>query len=176
MIAFKNACLIPPVFAASCLCAHNALALEGDWELGAAPAAWIQPARQIYGGGAELFAHYAVTDGLQLSFGAAAYGAKNTEWNEALGVYSLRLGLTYALDILQWVPALGVHVSSLFSENTRYDFHRNGHGMAVDFDISVQYRGFRHIGLGIFFGYHLVFVDADYMTAGLQISYHSGDF
>lgn len=176
MIPFKKSCLSALTLAASCLCAHNALALEGDWELGAAPAAWIQPSRQIYGGGAELFAHYAVTDGLQLSFGAAAYGAKNTEWHEALGIYSLRIGLAYALDILQWVPALGVHVSSLFSENTRYDFHRNGHGMAVDFDISVQYRGFRHIGLGIFFGYHLVFVDDDYMTAGLQISYHSGDF
>lgn len=154
----------------------NALALEGDWELGGAPGAFIMPDRDIYGGGTELFARYFVLDGLSLNLGAGFYGAKQIDAKFALGLYTLRTGIFYSLDVLQWVPGVGLNISALFSENKTYKFQKDGHGMAVDFDLFIQYRGIRHLGIGLFFSYHLVFVDDDYMTAGLSITWNSGMF
>lgn len=154
----------------------SASALEGDWELGAAPAAFFMPSRDIYGGGAELFGRYSVLDGLSVGLAAGAYGARNTELKHALGIYNLRAGLFYSLDVLQWVPVIGLNVSSIFSDNQTYQWHRNAHGLSVDFDFQLLYRGIRHLGIGIFFSYHIVLVDEDYMTAGLTLSWFSGMF
>ncbi|MBQ8038223.1 MAG: hypothetical protein IJ268_14635 [Proteobacteria bacterium] len=154
----------------------EAQALESDWELGALPAAFMMPSFDIYGAGTELFARYDVIDGLSLNAGAGFYGAQQTTLQKPLGLYTLRAGAFYALDVLQWVPGIGINLSALFSESRLHNFHRDGHGMGIDFDLYVQYRGIRHLGIGIFASYHLVFVDADYITAGLSISWYSGMF
>lgn len=155
---------------------QNSLALEGDWTAGASPAAFIMPQNAIYGAGTDLFARYSVLDGLDIGGGFGIYGAKNTKANKALGIYSLRVGAVYNLDILQWVPSAGIHLSALFSEDKLEKWHRKGNGLAIDFDLSVQYRGIRHWGIGAFFSYHLVFTDDDYMTVGLIIQWYSGRF
>ena len=154
----------------------SASALEGDWEIGGAPAALFMPDREIYGGGGEFFARYAVFDGLSLSLAAGAYGARDTDLNHALGLYTLRAGMFYSIDVLQWVPVIGLNVSALFSEDDTWDWHRHAHGIGVDFDFQILYRGIRHLGLGVFFAYHIVLADADYMTAGLTVSWFSGMF
>ena len=156
----------------------NAWALEGDWEAGGAPAAFLLPTRDIYGAGAELYARYDVLDGLSVNFGAGFYGAQQTVIKQSLGLYTLRAGIFYAFDVLQWVPGVGLNISALFSENTLWKWHRDGNGMGVDFDIYVQYRGIRNVGIGIFFSYHLVFADLDsnYMTTGFTFSWYSGMF
>ncbi|MBO4351012.1 MAG: hypothetical protein J6A01_08715 [Proteobacteria bacterium] len=154
----------------------SASALEGDWELGAAPTAFFMPAHNIYGGGAEFFGRYSVLDGLSVGLAAGIYGARNNDLNQALGIYQLRAGMFYSLDVLQWVPVIGLNVSSIFSEDQTYLWHRNAHGLSVDFDFQLLYRGIRHLGIGIFFNYHIVLVDEDYMTAGLTVSWFSGMF
>ena len=164
------------VFSVWALSATNAFALEGDWEVGGAPSAFFMPSRNIYGGGAELFGRYAVLDGLSVSFAAGAYGVRDTDIQRAFGLYSLRAGLFYSLDVLQWVPAIGLNLSALFSEDDTYLWHKNGHGLSVDFDFQILYRGIRHLGIGVFFSYHIVLVDEDYMTAGLTFSWFSGMF
>lgn len=153
-----------------------ALALEGDWEAGTNMGAILMPSRDIYGGGAELFARYSVLDGFSIGAGAGFYGAQQTELKSSLGLYTLRVGAAYALDVLQWVPGVAFHVSALFSEDKAWKWHKDGHGMGVDFDFFVQYKGIRHLGIGVFFSYHLVFVDADYMTVGINLSWFSGMF
>ena len=50
------------------------------------------------------------------------------------------------------------------------------HGMGIDFDIGIQYRGIRQFGIGLYFSYHLVFTDTDYMTAGITLQWYSGMF
>ena len=126
-----------------CCLPSAAYALEGDWEAGGLGLAYLQPGRDIYGGGAELFARYAVTDGFSLSAGAAAYGVRSQKYNKSFGLYTLRIGGVYALDILQWVPSVGVHFSSQFSENRDYSWHRGGKGLGIDFGAQIQYRGIR---------------------------------
>ena len=158
------------------LLASNACALEGDWELGGAPSAFLLPERSIYGGGAEIYARYSVLDGLAISLAGAIYGAKNTDVQNTFEIYTARIGLYYSLDVLQWVPAIGLHVSSVFSNDEAYQWHRDLHGLSVDFDFQIMYRGIRHLGIGAFFGYHIVLVDEDYMTIGLAISWFSGMF
>ena len=153
-----------------------ALALEGDWEAGGLGLAYLQPGRDIYGGGAELFARYAVTDGFSLSAGAAAYGVRSQKFNKSFGLYTLRIGGVYSLDILQWVPSVGVHFSSQFSENRDYSWHRGGKGLGIDFGAQIHYRGIRHFGIGVFYRYHLVFIACDYHTVGISVSWFSGDF
>ena len=154
----------------------SAYALEGDWEAGGLGLAYLPPGRDIYGGGAEAYARYAVTDGFSLSAGAAAYGVRSQKYNKAFGLYTLRIGGVYALDILQWVPSIGVHFSSQFSENRDYSWHRGGKGLGIDFGIQIQYRGIRHLGIGLIYRYHLVFIASDYHTVGISISWFSGDF
>ena len=154
----------------------SAYALEGDWEVGGLGAAILQPGHDIYGGGAEAYARYALTDGFSLSAGAAIYGAHSQKFNKSFGLYTLRVGGVYALDILQWVPSIGVHFSALFSENDNYSWHRGGKGLGIDFGAQIQYRGIRHLGIGLFYRYHLVFIACDYHTLGISISWFSGDF
>ena len=159
-----------------CCFPSAALALEGDWEAGGMGAAILQPAHDIYGGGAELYARYALTDSFSLSAGAAAYGVRSQKFNKSFGLYTLRAGAVYAIDILQWVPSFGIHFSSLFSENDNYSWHRGGKGLGIDFGAQIQYRGIRHLGIGLFYRYHLVFIACDYHTMGISISWFSGDF
>ena len=172
----RTLAILLAMIALSAISGRDALALEGDWELGALPAAFMMPSPDIYGAGAELYARYDVLDGLSINMGAGFYGAQQTTFKQPLGLYTIRAGIFYALDVLQWVPGVGINVSALFSESNMMYFHREGHGMGIDFDLYVQYRGIRHFGIGIFASYHLVFVDADYITAGLTISWYSGMF
>ncbi|MBR4984496.1 MAG: hypothetical protein IKY83_01990 [Proteobacteria bacterium] len=172
----RTLAIVLAMTALSAFCGREVLALEGDWELGALPAAFMMPSTDIYGAGAELYARYDVIDGLSLNIGAGFYGAQQTVIKHSLGLYTLRAGIFYALDVLQWVPGIGINLSALFSESQMMYFHREGHGMGIDFDLYVQYRGIRHFGIGIFASYHLVFIDADYITAGLTISWYSGMF
>lgn len=172
----RAAVLASAMLTMNCIASHDALALEGDWELGALPAAFMMPSFDIYGAGSELFARYDVIDGLSIHAGAGFYGTQQTTLQKPLGLYTLRAGIFYALDVLQWVPGVGINLSALFSESRLHNFHRDGHGMGIDFDLYVQYRGIRHLGIGIFASYHLVFIDADYITAGLSISWYSGMF
>lgn len=158
------------------LASKPAIALEGDWTAGASPAAIFIPSDDIYGAGADVFARYAVLDALELSLCAGFYGAQLTTSKQALGLYNLRFGAIYILDVLQWVPWAGIHLSSLFSEDKHKKWHHDGHGLGVDLDVGVQYRGIRQFGIGIFFSYHLVFADSDYMTAGITLQWHSGIF
>lgn len=156
----------------------NAWALEGDWEVGGSPSVFLLPSRDIYGAGAELYARYDVLDGLSVGVGAGFYGTQQTVIEQSMGMYTLRAGIFYSFDVLQWVPGVGLNVSALFSENELWKWHRDGNGIGVDFDVYVQYRGIRNVGIGVFFSYHLVFADLDsnYMTAGLMFSWYSGMF
>lgn len=151
-------------------------ALEGDWTAGAAPEAILLPAADIYGAGASIFARYAILDSLELGASAGFYGAQQTKDKRALGLYNIRLGANYVLDVLQWVPWVGIYISSIFSEDTHKKWHKDGHGMGIDFDIGIQYRGIRQFGIGLYFSYHLVFTDTDYMTAGITLQWYSGMF
>ncbi len=159
-----------------CLMPLTAHALEGDWEIGGNAETILMYSRDIYGGGGKFFARYSVLDGFSLGASAGFYGAQDTDIKKSLGIYTLSLDMIYALDILAWVPGAGISLSSLFSENKVWKWHNKGHGLSLDFDVFVQYRGIRHLGIGIFFSYHLVFVDADYITVGLGISWFSGMF
>lgn len=154
----------------------TALALEGDWQADVLSGAWMMPEREIYGGGAEFAVRYHVLDGLSAGAGVGAYGVRNAQRDRSHGVYVARIGMLYALDILQWVPSAGVHFSALFSEDNAYSWHRDGHGLGIDFDIHLQYRGVLHWGFGIFASYHLVFTDLDYITVGVSVSWFSGEF
>lgn len=164
------------LLSASLLFCTSSQAFEGDWEAGAAPGAILMPSRDTYGGGAELFARYTVIHGLSINFGAGFYGAQRTALHHPLGLYTLRAGAVYALDVLEWVPGAGLHLSALFSEDKKDIWHDKGKGLGLDFDLFVQYRGFRQLGIGLFFTYHLVFTGPDYMTTGLSFSWHSDSF
>jgi|GEM_PF-2416826 len=157
----------------SCSKAH---ALEGEWEIGAMPMALIMPQGDTYGGGLEVFGRYAVTDGLKINAAFAASANKFILTGDILGLYYARIGVIYSLDILEWVPSAGLHISALFSEHERHRWTKSDNGMGIDFDLMVQYRGIRNLGIGLGFTYHLVFVGRDYMTIGLSFSWFSGDF
>jgi len=164
-----------------CLCAafltcSKAHALEGEWEIGAMPMALIMPQGDTYGGGLEIFGRYAVTDGLKISAAFAASVNAIRPTGDILGLYYARIGLIYSLDILEWVPSAGLHISALFSEHPRHRWTMSDNGMGVDFDLMVQYRGIRKFGIGLGFTYHLVFVGRDYMTVGLSFSWFSDEF
>ena len=175
--------LIASAFATSLLAFPlSASALEGDWEIGGdlAGAFFINGAM---GGGAELFARYNIYDGLSISGGLAGYAIHATAPDTGklrpkvnFGLYSMRVGIFYALDIINWVPSAGIHISTFFSENKDWKWHRGGNGFGADFDLQVQYRGIRHLGIGLGLSYHLMFTSPDYFTVNLSASWFSGEF
>ena len=175
--------LVSSAFAASLLAFPlSASALEGDWEVGGALAGAFFINGSI-GGGAELFARYNIYDGLSLSGGlggyaihATAHRAEKVTQEVNFGLYSLRAGIFYALDIIDWVPSAGLHISHYFSENNDWKWHRNGNGFGLDIDLQVQYRGIRHLALGIGASYHVMFTSPDYVTVNLSASWISGEF
>ena len=158
-----------------CFISH-AYALEGDWEAGGDVTAVLMPSRDIYGGGADVYARYHVIDGLGVGGGIGLYGVHSDRIDKSFALFNLRVGAVYSIDIIEWVPSFGVHLSSLFSGNDHYKWHRRGHGLGLDLDLIVQYRGIPQIGIGAFFRYHIIFTDNDYMTLGICISWYSGIF
>ena len=172
----KKNTLVIFAFLVSCFWMSHAYALEGDWEAGGDVAAMLMPSSDIYGGGVDLYARYHVIDGLGIGGGIGLYGAHSGKYDNSFALFNFRVGAMYSIDIIEWVPSFGVHLSALFSKNHDYSWHRKGRGMGLDFDAMVQYRGIPQIGIGAFFRYHLVFTDNDYMTVGLCVSWFSGIF
>ena len=170
--------LFAPLFCAAAflMSPATAHALEGDCEAGIIAKAFISPQANIYGGGAELYFAYDALDGLSFHVAAGFYGGYELDIDDAVGLYNMRVGLMYALDILEWVPAIGVHFSELMSESGNQPWADGYNGWAVDFDLQVEYRGIRNVGIGFHFTYHLVFTNDDYMTAGFSVSWHSDTF
>ena len=166
------------------LCASpvSAWALEGDWEVGGDVTSVFMVTPGSIGVGGDIFARYNIYDGLSLSAGAGAYYMHSSDEivsgrkMGSFGLYTLRVGIYYALDIINWVPSAGIHLDTYFSENNDWKWHRDGKGFGVDAEIQIQYRGIRHLGIGLFFSYHLMFTSPDYMTLGLSASWFSGEF
>ena len=152
------------------------LALEGDWELAGDASAFLMPDHELYGAGAEFLARYSVLDGFSLGAGLGAFGVRDGNLARSHALFRLHAGASYALDVLQWVPGVGVHFSALFAADDARKWHRDAHGLGLDFEAFVQYRGIRHLGIALFFRYHVVFADSDYMTVGLRFSWFSGEF
>ena len=169
--------LAPVICAAAFLAAPvSAYAVEGDCEAGMIAKALMSPQANIYGGGAELYFAYDALDGLSFHVAAGFYAGHELELDKTMGLYNIRLGFMYALDILTWVPAVGIHFSELLSESGDQPWTNNYNGWAIDFDAQVEYRGIRNVGIGLHFTYHLVFTNDDYMTAGISVSWHSDSF
>ncbi len=154
---------------------QSAYAFEGDCEAGFIAKAIIAPSPSIYGGGAEFYFGYEVLDGLAFHAAAGFYAANNSKIG-TFGLYNVRIGAMYALDIIEWVPAIGIHFSELMTESDKVTWNEGYNGWAIDFDAQVEYRGIRHVGLGLHFTYHLVFTKDDYMTLGLSVSWHDDSF
>ena len=165
-----------------CAAPVSAWALEGDWEVGGDVTSVFMVTPGSFGGGGDIFARYNIYDGLSLSASAGAYYMHSNALLDSgqkmgsFGLYSLRAGIYYALDIIQWVPSVGIHLNTYFSENKDWKWHRAGNGFGLDAEIQIQYRGIRHFGVGLFFSYHLMFTSPDYMTLGLSFSWFSGEF
>jgi len=162
-------------FAAALFAPQSAYALEGDCEAGLIAKAIIAPSPKIYGGGAELYFAYEAIDGLAFHVAAGFYAANNKDIG-TFGLYNVRVGAMYALDIIEWVPAFGIHFSELMSESDKVTWNDGYNGWGVDFDAQVEYRGIRNVGIGLHFSYHLVFTKEDYMTLGLSVSWHDDSF
>lgn len=154
----------------------SASAIEGEWETGGTLQAMIAPSPKIFGAGLEVYARYSLTDSIKLSGGFTASAGYWQPEKKSIGIYSVRLGALYALDILEWVPSFGLHLSGHFSENKRFAWNKTQNGMGLDFDLIIQYRGFRQFGIGFAFSYHLLFVNADYLGIGLTFSWFSDEF
>lgn len=163
-----------------CLCAtyvpSTAFALEGDCEAGGIATSLISPNAEVYGGGLEIYFRYYVLDGLAFSAHLGFVGARDKKRAKDLGLYYTRVGFVYALDILEWVPAAGIHLAEVISEAKEHPWQGGANGLSLDFDAQISYRGFRHVGIGLHFTYHLVFQSSDYMSLGLSVSWHSDAF
>ena len=163
-------------------CPVSAYALEGDWEVGGDVTSVFMFSPGGIGVGGDFFAKYNIYDGLSLTGMVGAHYVHSSHELEnklklgSFGLYSIRAGIDYALDIINWVPSAGIHLESYFSDNKDYHWHRHGKGFGLDADIQIQYRGVRHLGIGLFLGYHFMFTSPDYITLGINVSWFSGEF
>ena len=159
---------------------QKAEAIEGEWTAGGAPIFDIMPHWNAVGPGGELFARYAISDGFRLSadFQASAMLNIGKQPQPTFGLYKIRLGVLYALDILTFIPFAGIHLTGVFSELPLFEW--NYGSLGLDLDIGFEYRRWRTFSLGFQFSYHILFADIrrlpDFMTFGFFFAWNSDPF
>lgn len=142
---------------ALCLAAPAAADVYSPWVVGVAPSyAYVlrDDSSEPKGGGANLYAHYRLTDALALRLSAQwsghSVGSPSTSSDRLFQVYSFDVGGRYELDMVDLTPALEVGLGLL---------HRRFRGggatdLGLQFGVAVDYWILDRLSLGAALHYH----------------------
>ncbi len=170
------------------LLAPPALAIEDEWSIGAGPALASLPNHEngTIGLGASAFVRYAFTDALRGAVGLvvahhlAAPAMDDHPDAPAFTLFIPRVGVVYAIDILDLIPYLTLDATAYFADAAFFpDADRTmAFGMAVG--LGLDYRGWRAFSIGGEVAYHALLSDLAeypaYLTFGLHATWHSDPF
>lgn len=166
-------------FAVGMLASHNGSAFEHQWHVGgglgtasyAEGDSGISPAVGLH-------AAYGISDmfDLRLELLASRHGEDS---GESLTIFSGAFGLAYKIDILEWIPYVGVLAGYYrFSGEPRPEFRNNAALSAI---LGLDYAWSRSFGTGAQLRYHGLlleaprsFQDAAYFTGTLRAEYRFG--
>jgi len=168
--------------AAACLAPRHARAFEREWHVGGGLGAAIYP--QYYSAGPSLGLHsaYGISDVFDLKFellgSSHGYQASASSPSERGGTYSAVAGLSYKLDILQWIPygaaMIGYqHITGPLP--TSEPFHRDDAIVALV--LGLDYAATRNLGLGVSLRTDLLLStigEGQAFTPMLRAEYHWG--
>jgi hypothetical protein len=158
----------------------RALAFEGQWHAGGGiGAGFFADSATRAGPAIGLHGAYGLSDYFDVKLeGLAALHSRD---EHGLGLYAVSAGLAYKIDVIQWIPYVGVQVGyyRLSGTDRPGQLHPNELGMSVD--LGMDYAVSRSFGLGLELRYHgflsdplASLGDAPYFSALLRAEYRWG--
>jgi hypothetical protein len=166
------------VAAAIYLAPQQASAFEKQWHLGGGlgAARFTQPALSL-GPALELGAAYGLTDMLDLkadlSLSQHTVGLAG-QAEESAQFMLPRLSLAYKIDVLEWIPYVGVSVGYLVSLGSATLPDEVHNGLAIGGDVGIDYAVSRSFGLGVQFRAHALLQGGAHSDGFLRAEYRWG--
>jgi hypothetical protein len=169
-------------FTAACLTPRHARAFEREWHVGGGVGLTAYPS--YYGAGPSLGLHgaYGISDvfdlKLELLGSTHSYRASEDSPSERGAAYSAVAGLSYKLDILQWIPYGAAMVGFQHIAGPlpiSQPFRRDD--AIVAFVLGLDYAATRNFGLGVSLRTNLLLSTIDEghaFTSMLRAEYHWG--
>jgi hypothetical protein len=160
---------------ASCLVAPHAHAFEREWHLGGGVGGALVPTYPL-GLAANVYAAYGLSDAFDVRAELWASFHEGTLPNGVVSKASYgsgKLALTYKIDVIQWIPWVGVGAGVLTAGTggAPFDSAQATLGAIAGLD----YAWTRNFGLGLCFSLDYGFTDANTYGAGfLRAEYHFG--
>jgi hypothetical protein len=168
--------------AAACLAPRQARAFEREWHVGGGVGLTAYPSYYSAGPALGLHAAYGLTDAfdlkLELLGSTHTYQATEERPSERGASYSAVTGLSYKLDILQWIPygaaMIGFqHIAGPLPVSE--PFHRNDALLALV--LGLDYAATRNFGLGVSLRTDILLStigEGEAFTPMLRAEYHWG--
>ncbi len=180
-IAFRLLMLVICFIGVSLMAEQKAYALDGEYTFGGGVNTDFSVSSDIYGVGGWFFFQYCIQEGFHINTSISAGAGFDTHAQEVqvFDIYALRAGGVYALDILEWVPYVGLN--GVFYATSREDYFSLGQvAVGVDLSIGLDYRRWLDASIGFEFSYHLVFTDRktlpDFFGIALYYAWQSDPF
>ena len=168
-----------------CIAPVDAAALEDEWSLGGGPLVASIPTEEggVVGFGANAFVRYGLSESLALSLGCQySYHLPPTvqdatEQPDALQVFFPKVGVFYAIDVIDLVPYFEIDATAYLGAE-KFAADPVGFGLAVAGGL--EYRRWRELSFGLEIGYHALLSDIAtcpiYTSLGIVAAWHSDPF
>lgn len=153
---------------------RSASAFDGPWHVGAGGGVVAAATDYRTGPALTLHAAYGLTDVFDARLNlTSSWHQGKAEETSSVQLSSGSLGLAYKLDIIEWVPYLGVRAGYFrFSSNPAEGYARNGGLLGVM--AGVDYSFSREFALGAELGYDLLLPEGRTAGALLRAEYRFG--
>ena len=158
----------------------QAFAFEGQWHLGGGlGVGWFADGATSPGPVLDLHGAYGLSDYFDVKL--EALGALHSRHDRGLGLYGASAGIAYKVDVIRWIPYVGVQFGyyRLSGTDLPGELRPNELGMSVD--LGMDYAVSRSFGIGVELRYHgflsdplASLGDAPYFSGVLRAEYRWG--
>jgi hypothetical protein len=158
----------------------RAFAFEGQWHLGGGVGAgWFADSGTSPGPVLGLHAAYGLSDTFDAKL--EGLGALHQHDDQRLGLLGVSAGLSYKIDVIQWIPYVGVQVGYYRLTGAVRPGGLNGHEIGMSVDLGMDYAPIRSFAAGLALRYHgflsdplASLGDAPYLSALLRAEFRWG--
>jgi hypothetical protein len=160
----------------SCFVSRGAAAFEDQWHLGAGLGAMnASPSAIGLGLGANLYGAYGLSDmfDMRLDLAATSHPLELAGSSERHNAYTASLGVTYKIDIIEWIPYFGGH-DGVMSFDIPEVLGIETRDVLFGGSIGLDYAVTRSFGLGVANRLHIPLGGASLVDVFLRAEYRFG--
>lgn len=167
-----------------------ASAADNEWTVGGGIVGASIPTEQngVVGVGAMLHVRYGIGDSFSLAAGALyshhfpspSTDDQDEDGNRPIDLLIPRLGVRYALDVLDLVPYLLLDATVYLANEAFFGEEGTNVGVGLMAGLGLEYRRWRDMSLGLELGYHAFLTDISdypvYISLSFHVNWHSDPF